>query len=259
MRLSVLPERILSMTESQHDLANRKPSGTRTGHGEDQLFLMLEWLTFTPTAEEIARGLVTSYLAHHGVMKARFSLESEDGTLMHIGQHGYSTYPIGKVESAEQWRSRDREHATRDCILDENFVGFDPTMKVVLAGLRERGVPKGWIVLVFDHAVTNEEEVIREITMFSRLLSFYLIPRYKEFFDRPQHLQTVKNVSRGDFTARQIQIVKGMVEGKTNHELATDLGYSVSTIRHETMRIFQILGVSDRREAARTALELTII
>jgi DNA-binding CsgD family transcriptional regulator len=247
------------MTESQPDLANRKPSGIRTGHGEDQLFLMLEWLTFTPTAEEIARGLVTSYLAHHGVMKARFSLESEDGTLMHIGQHGYSTYPIGKVESAEQWRSRDREHATRDCILDENFVGFDPTATVVLAGLRERGVSKGWIVLVFDHAVTNEEEVLREVTMFARLLSFYLIPRYKEFFDRPQHLQTVKNVSRGDFTARQIQIVKGMVEGKTNHELATDLGYSVSTIRHETMRIFQILGVSDRREAARTALELTII
>ena len=247
------------MTESQPDLANREPSGIRTGQGEDQLFLMLEWLTFTPTAEEIARGLVTSYLAHHGVMKARFSVESADGTLLHIGQHGYATYPIGKVESAEAWRSRNREHATRDCFLDENFVGFDPTMKVCLAGLRERGVPKGWIVLVFDHAVANEEEVIREITMFARLLSFHLIPRYKEFFDRPQHLQAVKIVSRGDFTARQLQIVKGMVEGKTNHELATDLGYSVSTIRHETMRIFQILGVSDRREAARTALELTII
>jgi DNA-binding CsgD family transcriptional regulator len=259
MRLSVLPEMILRMTESQPDLANRKPSGIRTGHGEDQLFLMLEWLTFTPTAEEIARGLVTSYLAHHGVMKARFSLESEDGTLLHIGQHGYATYPIGKVESAEAWRSRDREHATRDCVLDENFVGFDPSATVALAGLREHGVSKGWMVLVFDHPITNEEEVIREIKMFARLLSFYLIPRYKEFFDRPKHLQTVKKVSRGDFTARQLQIVKGMVEGKTNHELATDLGYSVSTIRHETMRIFQILGVSDRREAARTALELTII
>jgi DNA-binding CsgD family transcriptional regulator len=247
------------MNESLNERTNRAPSGIKTRHGEDQLFLMLEWLTFNPTAEEIARGLVTSYFAHHGLLKARFSLQAEDGTLLHIGQHGYDTYPIGKIESVEQWRGRDRENPTRDCLLDENFVGFDPTMKIVLAGLRERGVPKGWFVLVFDHAVTNEEEVIREITMFARLLSFYLIPRYKEFFDRRHHQQVDRNISRGDFSARQLQIVKGMVEGKTNHELATDLGYSVSTIRHETMRIFQILGVSDRREAARTALELTII
>ena len=50
-----------------------------------------------------------------------------------------------------------------------------------------------------------------------------------------------------------------MVEGKTNHELAIDLGYSVSTVRHETMRIFQILGVSDRREAGRAALDRSIL
>jgi DNA-binding NarL/FixJ family response regulator len=49
-----------------------------------------------------------------------------------------------------------------------------------------------------------------------------------------------------------------MVEGKTNHELASELGFSVSTIRHETMRIYQILSVSDRREAAREAMERKI-
>jgi len=42
-----------------------------------------------------------------------------------------------------------------------------------------------------------------------------------------------------------------MVEGKTNHELAAELGFSVSTIRHETMRIYQALSVSDRKEAAK--------
>ena len=49
-----------------------------------------------------------------------------------------------------------------------------------------------------------------------------------------------------------------MVEGKTNHELASELGFSVSTVRHETMRIYQTLGVSDRREAAREAMERKI-
>jgi DNA-binding NarL/FixJ family response regulator len=32
-------------------------------------------------------------------------------------------------------------------------------------------------------------------------------------------------------TQRQIWILRGIVEGKTNHELATEVGFSVSTIR----------------------------
>jgi len=47
--------------------------------------------------------------------------------------------------------------------------------------------------------------------------------------------------------------------GKTNHELATELGFSVSTIRHETMRIYQALSVSDRKEAAKKALMLSLV
>ena len=58
---------------------------------------------------------------------------------------------------------------------------------------------------------------------------------------------------------RQILILRGMVEGKTNHELATELGFSVSTVRHETMRIYQALAVSDRKEAAKKALMLSLV
>jgi DNA-binding NarL/FixJ family response regulator len=71
-------------------------------------------------------------------------------------------------------------------------------------------------------------------------------------------------VERGDtgseqLSTRQISILRGMVEGKTNHELANELGFSVSTIRHETMRIYQALAVSDRKEAAKKALSLALI
>jgi DNA-binding NarL/FixJ family response regulator len=45
-----------------------------------------------------------------------------------------------------------------------------------------------------------------------------------------------------------------MIDGKTNHELSVLLGFSVSTIRHETMAIFKTLGVSDRKEAAKVAV-----
>ena len=64
---------------------------------------------------------------------------------------------------------------------------------------------------------------------------------------------------RGQLTQRQLSIVRGMVEGKTNHELANELGFSVSTIRHETMRIYEILAVSDRKEAAKKALAIALV
>jgi DNA-binding NarL/FixJ family response regulator len=50
-----------------------------------------------------------------------------------------------------------------------------------------------------------------------------------------------------------------MVEGKTNHELATELDFSVSTVRHKTMRIYEALSVGDRKEAAKKALLLGLI
>jgi DNA-binding CsgD family transcriptional regulator len=60
-------------------------------------------------------------------------------------------------------------------------------------------------------------------------------------------------------TERQKKILAGMVEAKTNHQLAQDLGFSVSTIRHETMDIYQLLGASDRKEAAEIALKLNLL
>ena len=39
-------------------------------------------------------------------------------------------------------------------------------------------------------------------------------------------------------------------EKLTNREIGEELGYSESTIRQETMRIYEILNVDNRRQAA---------
>jgi len=54
-------------------------------------------------------------------------------------------------------------------------------------------------------------------------------------------------------TKRQLEILRRMTEGQTNAVIARGLGFSISTVRHETMRIYEKLGVSDRREAASKA------
>ena len=69
----------------------------------------------------------------------------------------------------------------------------------------------------------------------------------------------VRDSGGAQLSSRQLSILQGMVDGKTNHELAIELGFSVSTVRHETMRIFQALAVSDRKEAAKKGLTLNLI
>ena len=87
------------------------------------------------------------------------------------------------------------------------------------------------------------------------LTSFYLYSKIQPGLDQ----NTGSGLSTNPLSPRQKQIVQGIVEGKTNHELSLDLGFSVSTIRHETMAIFKSLGASDRKEAAKIALNRSLI
>jgi DNA-binding CsgD family transcriptional regulator/predicted DNA-binding protein with PD1-like motif len=88
----------------------------------------------------------------------------------------------------------------------------------------------------------------------SSLLTIYLVSIFPRGIRASLLGSEVKTESVSELSARQLMILAGMVDGKTNPELSTALGYSVSTIRHETMDIFKILGVAYRKEAAKSAI-----
>jgi DNA-binding NarL/FixJ family response regulator len=130
--------------------------------------------------------------------------------------------------------------------------------------LRDRGVIQGNAVIEFSSEVTDDQKnhVMETIEDFCVPISLYL--SFQNHSRQGLASTTVnpddsRDTAAGHLTPRQIQILRGMVEGKTNHELATEMGFSVSTIRHETMRIYQALAVSDRKEAAKKALLLSLI
>jgi len=130
--------------------------------------------------------------------------------------------------------------------------------------LRDRGVSQGFIIVEFHKPIADEEkpEVAEAVDNLAAVLALYL-----SFGSRPvgsvmriiesEHGNTQNN--SGHLTQRQLAILRGMVDGKTNNDLANSLGFSVSTIRHETMRIYQVLCVSDRHEAATKALSMGLI
>lgn len=63
-------------------------------------------------------------------------------------------------------------------------------------------------------------------------------------------LEEVKNLF-AIFTRRQREVIHLMKDGLTNTQIANELGFSESTIRQETMRIYEILGAKGRADAVR--------
>jgi DNA-binding CsgD family transcriptional regulator len=225
---------------------------------------IIEWLSFHPTSDDIARALVTDYLVDHGVIKMRFGRINSDDSAIALGQYGY--------EDADQWHNlvvpgtewRSWDIPAIHIMTGKNNSRWAPDSKLCVVTLRDRGVIQGNAVFEFSRPIPDDQkdavmEIIDDLCV--------PIALYQSFQNRgvsglPAQLGVVgesRDAGAGQLTQRQILILRGMVEGKTNHELATEMGFSVSTIRHETMRIYQALAVSDRKEAAKKALMLSLI
>jgi two-component system, NarL family, nitrate/nitrite response regulator NarL len=73
--------------------------------------------------------------------------------------------------------------------------------------------------------------------------------------DEPDEpLRTPPDASQ--LTPRQLEVLTGVCHGKTNKEVATDLGLSEKTIKAHVTAIFKVLGVVNRTQAALIARRL---
>ena len=224
----------------------------------------IEWLSFHPSNEDIARALRTEYLSNFGVLGIRFGRLNSDDSIVVLGQFGYldADQFRNRVIPSKEWRSVDSPD-TR--LINSGTQGaYTPDAKMYVSCLRDRGVIQGYLIVEFHNKVADSEkhQIAESIEDLCVPIALFL-----SFQNRTANSMAlganVVNDSRdsgaGQLSVRQLSILRGMVEGKTNHELATEMGFSVSTIRHETMRIYQALAVSDRKEAAKKALMLSLI
>ena len=223
----------------------------------------IEWLSFHPSYDEIARALATEYLTEFKVTRVRFGRTNNDDSAVVLGQFGYDNADEwrNKVIPGKEWREFDLPEI--DIIVGRNKDRWSPSSTLCVITLRDRGIMQGHVVFEFAQPIPDEHK-----HKAMDLIEDYCLPiaLYLSFQNRPAHLENSflqlndsRELGAGQLSARQLSILRGMVEGKTNHELATEMGFSVSTIRHETMRIYQALSVSDRKEAAKKALLLSLI
>jgi two-component system, NarL family, response regulator len=81
----------------------------------------------------------------------------------------------------------------------------------------------------------------------------------KRYFPRQIASRLAERMMRINLTSREIEILKMLAKGPTNKEIAHALGISDNTVRNHVNSIIEKLEVSDRTEAATTAIQRGII
>jgi DNA-binding CsgD family transcriptional regulator len=238
--------------------------GKKKGGGNPMPYLadvvrFTTFLTLHPKPIDVLAVLSRDYLRGYGVTSVQLfsllnnnllELHAEFGTPSKFTAPQLSQRKLEELESLISTENICRDIALNGCICD-------PSSSLTVTPFSMGTSLYGFFLVEWEENREITKQALEVVTLYSALSSLYFT--HSKFFalEQDQFNQGVANAPT--MSDRQIQILRGMVDGKTNHELATDLGFSVSTIRHETMAIFRALGVSDRKEAAKAAQLMELI
>ena len=229
-----------------------------------QIRKFIEWMSFHPGMEEIPRALATDYLTQFGVKGVRFGLLNSDDSILLLGQYGYPDAMAWRNRNipSQEWRAIDSIDI--QLIISASGQKWTNDSRFFVNTLRDHGVIQGYLIVEFTNPIADANkqktgDAIDDLCMPIALYLSFQIRRSPNQTISINSLDEVRDSGGAQLTSRQLLILRGMVDGKTNHELAAELGFSVSTVRHETMRVYQALAVSDRKEAAKKALVLGIV
>ena len=218
------------------------------------VFTFMKWLLNKPTGDQLARELVVNFFESYGATQVRIANMDDEGNLFFVGDFGFEKSLTGTHQNIHEIKNRTDDIAKIQ--IGPDAYGWSENGRYLQIRIDDCGRARTWLTIGFAQPADNQSEITSLARIIAMALGNYAC---LHLMPSKQTLSTNRtSASRSDFSQRQLQILQGMVEGKTNHELASDLGFSVSTIRHETMRIYQALGVNDRREAAREALDRDI-
>ena len=214
---------------------------------------LLNLLIQRPTANELLKNLETDLLASFKITNAIiFNLDSHNVATELYSNNPYpETADYADFKSVLNLISQNWNIST----LTASAIAISSNNDFIVIPISNGKILKGYILLKMEATALTASE-LHMIEIIGKVCAVYLKVELPEL----KHSQLTKELSSNvQFSARQLQILQGFVEGKTNHELAEDLGFSVSTIRHETMEIYRSLGASDRKEAAKIAQEKSIL
>lgn len=243
---------------------------------------LVAFLKNLPPSNEVAEVLVLRCLAHLDARSAVIMMADPDGSLRCRGAFGsdpefaqskapvsyWDPVPIAAALRSEQTILLPTAHSALEEFPSIEGLGW-PVQPCVAFPLTSPTRCIGVVAVVFGSEVTGLARVDELVSDISALLSLYfhcigdrLEPGLerslgKAFDGSGTHARPELARKPGPyatepqpaFSPRQKAILALMSEGMTNVQIAFRIGFSESTVRHETMAIFDHLGVAGRHEA----------
>ena len=223
----------------------------------DEVTRFATLLTRNPSVDDLLATLKWDFLSEENVTAIEIQVISSTAnfTLRHfIGA------PIdGSSQKSISTLSDLLEDKNIHSDLEKSGSIYNSHNHITLTAIALDSAIKGFYLFQHRDHFKSSEETAHYIQALSSLMTLYLISKFPRGTTASLLGAEVKTESATKLSARQLLILAGMVDGKTNPELSEALGYSVSTIRHETMDIFKQLGVAGRKEAAQSAISNNLL
>ena len=218
----------------------------------DEVTRFATLLTRSPSVDDLLATLKRDFLSEEDVTAIEVQVIDPASNL--VLRHFIGTPIDGSEHKSITSLSELLEDRNVHTDLEKNGSIYNSRNHITLTAIALDSTIKGFYLFQQGNRYTATPDTAQYIQALSSLMTLYLLSKFPRGTTSSLLGSEVKSESSSNLSARQLLILTGMVDGKTNHELSVSLGFSVSTIRHETMAIFKTLGVSDRKEAAKSAI-----
>jgi DNA-binding CsgD family transcriptional regulator len=220
-----------------------------------------------PDAQQLLRALVLAFPARFHAVTAILAHCCDDGTLAVTASFGYpdsqvwpNPFPLG-----DDWPiSRALREPDPFCVptsaqvLDEfPIMGtrYAAPRPLAATQLTSMAAPVGVVALGFAEDVQDVDGVLALLGAVRDVVGLYAglqwetgAPRQRDGSARAGRRSTDPVLS-----PRQTTVLELLAEGYGNGQIAHRIGFSESTVRHETMALYRWFGVGGRREAVAAA------
>jgi DNA-binding CsgD family transcriptional regulator len=228
---------------------------------------VIEFLAQQPTPDTICHWLVTRYLEKFGALSSILMALRRTGNLEMLGSFGLDAEVCNAFASRklwEKWPITDTARTGSGLYFDsfeslvEGYESMKPystnswiTGSLITLPLKANSLTVGALGVTFVRELPKAALPIREIEYVVAVLALNidkLVQSANKDFDKTwPETDLVEDPSGKPLTERQKFILTLMSEGKSNAVIAHSLGYSVSTVAQESMRIFRKIGLANRR------------
>lgn len=183
-------------------------------------------------------GYTLDLVASYGMGRREHAVYARVTTDMHLP--GVEAVRLGR----ETWLTA-HEVAETYPLAAPFFRSRAPEGEMAFLPLRHRGAPIGFVVLGFSGPVQHSWHLRATI---DGLLSATVMWVLASSALRGTANSNLAEVAPLDVTARQREVLVLMRDGRSNREIAEELGYSVATIKADITALGHLLGASGRAE-----------